>query len=91
MPGVELRRVGTGKRFHFADDERKVSEWMVRNAFVIWLETPEPWKVEEAMIRSVSLPLNLDQNRNHPFHAVLSATRKEARRRARGLPIVPGY
>jgi len=40
--GVNLRRVGSGKRFHFANDERKVSEWMERNAFVTWLETPEP-------------------------------------------------
>lgn len=91
LPGVELRRVGSGKRFHFADDERKVSEWMAHNAFVTWLATPEPWKVEEAMIRTVSLPLNLDQNRNHPFHAALSALRRNARQRARELPIVPGY
>jgi hypothetical protein len=91
LPGVELRRVGSGKRFHFADDEPKVSEWMARNAFVTWLETPEPWNVEEAMFSAVSLPLNLDQNRNHPFHAALSATRKEARRKARELPIVLGY
>jgi hypothetical protein len=64
---------------------------MARNAFVTWLETPEPWKVEEAIIKMVSLPLNLDQNRNHPFHAALSAMRREARQRARELPIVPGY
>jgi hypothetical protein len=64
---------------------------MAHNAFVTWLQTPEPWKVEEAMIRVVSLPLNLDQNRYHPFHAVLSAMRKEARQRARELPIVLGY
>jgi hypothetical protein len=88
---VKLRRVGSGKRFHFADDERKVSEWMACNAFVTWLETPEPWNVEAAMMRAVSLPLNLDQNRNHPFHAALSAMRREARQRARELPTVSGY
>ena len=91
LPHVELRRVGSGKRFHFATDERKVSEWMARNAFVTWLETPEPWMVEEAIISAVSLPLNLDQNRNHPFHATLSALRKDARQRARELPIAPDY
>lgn len=92
LSDVQLRCVGSrGERFHFANDEPKVSEWMARNAFVTWIVTDEPWKVEEEIIKSVSLPLNLDQNRNHPFHAVLSAVRKEARRRARDLPIAPGY
>jgi hypothetical protein len=92
LPGVELRRVGrSGDRLHFADDERRVSAWMEQNALVTWVATPEPWKLEEELIQAVSLPLNLDQNRNHPFHAALSATRKEAKRKARSLPVVPGY
>ena len=92
LPGMQLRRVGsTGERLHFADDEQTLSDWMGRNAFVTWLACDEPWKVEEEMIRSVSLPLNLDQNRSHHFHAVLSLRRKEARLRAKELPIVAGY
>ena len=36
---------------------------------VAWLACDEPWRIEEQMIRSVSLPLNLDQNRHHGFHS----------------------
>jgi hypothetical protein len=55
---------------------------MERNAAVCWIETTEPWKVETTVIASVCLPLNLDQNRGHPFHAPLSAIRRAAKRRA---------
>jgi len=47
-----------------------------------------PWRVEEELIRSVSLPLNLDQNRHHNFHAALSAMRRAAKMRARELPVM---
>jgi hypothetical protein len=42
---------------------------------------------EKQLIGSVSLPLNLDQNRNHVFHADLSELRRAAKERARELPI----
>jgi hypothetical protein len=41
------------------------------------------------LISSVHLPLNLDQNRANPFYAVLSGARREARRFAMALPILP--
>jgi hypothetical protein len=56
---------------------------MSRNALVTWLPIDEPWRLEEQLIASVSLPLNLDQNRQHVLHDRLSALRREARRRAR--------
>src|SRR5436190_16291096 len=80
--GIELRQVGSGKRRTFAAGEAKLSEWMAQNAFVCWMETPEPWTVETQLITSVCLPLNLDQNRGHTFHARLSAIRAAAKRRA---------
>jgi hypothetical protein len=73
MPlGLELRRVGSGTRRTFADGEATVSDWMDAHAFVCWMEATEPWLLEAQLIASVSLPLNLDQNRNHAFHATLS-------------------
>ena len=85
---IQLRRVGSGKRFTFADGEAKLSDWMGQNAFVTWAVTDEPWVAEADLIRELSLPLNLDQNESHPFHAQLSAVRREAKARARMLPIV---
>jgi hypothetical protein len=41
---------------------------MEQSARVCWIETDQPWVLESALFQAVSLPLNLDQNRNHPFH-----------------------
>ena len=84
---MDLRRVGSGERFTFAEKETALSGWMDRNALVVWTPSRTPWTVEEALIETVLLPLNLDQNRRHPFHHVLSASRHEARERARDLPV----
>jgi hypothetical protein len=85
--GIELQRVGNGKRMTFAEGEQKLSEWMEVNAYVAFAEYTEPWKLEEELIRSLSLPLNLDMNSSHPFHATLSRIRREAKSRARDGPI----
>ena len=80
--GIELRRVGRGKRRTFAEGEAKLSEWMGENARVCWIETSQPWLLEAKLIASVCLPLNLDQNRSHAFPTTLSGIRREAKRRA---------
>jgi hypothetical protein len=59
--GIEPRRVGSGFRMTFAAGEAVLSEWMAENALVCWSACAEPWVSEEKLIRSVSLPLNLDQ------------------------------
>ncbi|MCU1300679.1 MAG: hypothetical protein JWQ87_963 [Candidatus Sulfotelmatobacter sp.] len=87
--GIELRRVGSGKRFTFSTGETRLSEWMGDNARVAWHVCEEPWKLEEELIASLDLPLNLDQNRRHGFHPVLSRIRHEAKAKARELPILP--
>jgi hypothetical protein len=51
--GIELRRVGSGKRRTFADGESALSAWMGENAFDCWMETGEPWRVEAQLITSV--------------------------------------
>ena len=85
--GIALQRVGSGKRVTFGKEgEDRLSQWLQGNAFVSWVIDPEPWKLEERLIADLSLPLNLDQNRDHPFHPMLSEIRKSARRRARVLP-----
>ena len=84
---TRLWRVGSGTRRTFGDGEQKLSEWMANNACVVWHAIAEPWVLEKQLIATVSLPLNLDQNRNHAFHARLSALRKEAKARANGSPV----
>lgn len=86
--GIQLRRVGSGKRRTFADGETALSNWLEQNAFVVWAVTSEPWLVESELLRTVSLPINLDQNNSHAFHAVLSTMRKNARALADELPIL---
>jgi hypothetical protein len=86
--GIELRRVGSGVRFTFADGEASLSEWMAENAFVTWLSTRSPWETEKALIARLNLPLNLDQNGRNAFHATLKQARGDARSRAKSLSVV---
>ena len=72
----------------FGAGELLLSEWMEQNARVAWLMCAQPWRVEEELIRAVSQPLNLDQNRHHSFHAELTARRRAAKVRAKALPVV---
>ena len=83
--GIQLRRVGSGNRMTFAAGEQALSQWMDENAFVAWFVCETPWEAEFALLGKLSLPLNLDQNRNHNFHSTLSALRKSAKERARNL------
>ena len=85
--GIELRRVGSGKRMTFGTGEADLSAWMAANTLVCWMEHPRPWEAEDALIRSVSLLLNLRGNRHHPFHAQMTAIRATAKQRARLLPV----
>ena len=85
--GIELRRVGSGRRHTFADGEIRLSEWMGENALVCWLPAQEPWLLESQLIAELSLPLNLSGNQDHPFHQELSAARKHQRLRADELPV----
>jgi hypothetical protein len=71
----------------FGGGEKALDDWLGRNARIAWMVCDEPWKTEEYLIRTVSLPLNLDQNRHHAFHADLSGIRRAAKARARELPI----
>ena len=84
--GIELRRVGSGKRLTFGDGEEILSRWLDDHAGVVWVEDHEPWLLEERLIDDLYLPLNLDQNKTHPFHPHLSKARAEAKARARELP-----
>ncbi|WP_244328665.1 GIY-YIG nuclease family protein [Streptomyces marokkonensis] len=64
--GLELRRVGSGKRMTSGKaGETTLSQWMADNARVCWIEQSEPWDLESQLISQLDLPLNLDQNRHN--------------------------
>ena len=86
--GIDLRRVGSGKRMTFSTGESRLSEWMEENARVAWFLSEEPWKLEEELISTLDLPLNLAQNSRHGFHPELTRIRREAKAKARELPIL---
>jgi hypothetical protein len=68
--GLELRRVGSGKRMTFGKaGEATLSQWMADNTRVCWIEQSEPWDLESQLISQLDLPLNLDQNRHNAFHS----------------------
>ncbi|MFE2187950.1 GIY-YIG nuclease family protein, partial [Streptomyces sp. NPDC059455] len=86
--GLELRRVGSGKRMTFGKvGEATLSQWMADTARVCWVEQEEPWALEAQLISRLDLPLNLDQNGHNGFHSRLKELRAQARQRARELPI----
>ncbi|WP_406377881.1 GIY-YIG nuclease family protein [Streptomyces sp. NBC_00197] len=88
--GIELRRVGSGKRMTFGKvGEAVLSQWMAENARVCWIEHHEPWTLELELISQLDLPLNLDQNRHNRFHSHLKELRSQARQRARELAVSP--
>ena len=59
---LPLRRVGSGRRLTFAQQEAQLSEWMAANARVVWMITERPWLMEPELIATMILPLKLDQN-----------------------------
>ncbi|MFE3382715.1 GIY-YIG nuclease family protein [Streptomyces anulatus] len=86
--GLELRRVGSGRRMTFGKaGEATLSQWMADNAQVCWIEQDKPWELESHLISQLDLPLNLDQNRHNAYHSRLKELRAQARQRARELPI----
>ena len=89
--GYPLRRVGSGNRMTFTPlGEQCLNEWMARNAYVLWIEDSEPWTVEATLLKSLSLPLNIQDNLHHPFSGTLTRLRADAKNAARHLPIAVG-
>ena len=88
--GIKLRRVGTKGRYTFTNPgEIKLDAWLDQNALVTWMEHPRPWELEDELLRTLSLPLNIDGN-EHPYAPALSSCRKAARIAADAAKVVRG-
>ena len=66
--------------------ERYLDEWMTENAFVASMAHPEPWVIERLLLGELSCPLNIKDNRHHPFAPTLNQMRIAALRRAERCP-----
>ncbi len=86
--GLELRRVSTTRMTFTKSGEQWLSEWLSKNAFVVWQQEDEPWYLEEQILAEISLPLNLRGNEAHPFYSILTELRQQAKQRAQSLPIL---
>ena len=88
--GIELRRVRSKSkhRLTFAEGESKLCAWLERNARVAWSLAEEPWEYEHALISRVSLPLNIDANRQHVYRPTLKLLRDNARKLAETRPVL---
>lgn len=83
-----LRRVGSGNRMTLTHlGEQWLDHWMTENAKVCWVEHPQPWVLEDEMLRRLSLPLNVQGNGHHPFCARLSEMRQAAKAAAREMSV----
>lgn len=86
--GIELRRVGSGQRLTFTKPgETLLTEWMAAHARVAYVLDDEPWHLEDALIRTQMLPLNIAGNAHNPYYTTLRALRAEHKHRAREQPI----
>ena len=82
-----LRRVGSGNRTTLTHSgEQWLDKWMEINAMVHWVVHEEPWLLEETLIASIPLPLNI-QGSTHAFKPTLSAMRSQAMAEARMMEI----
>jgi len=57
--GIQLRRVGSGNGMTFVTGEQRLSAWMAQNAFVSWAVRDRPQELEDNLIATLDLPLNL--------------------------------
>lgn len=82
-----LRRVGSGSRMTFTHSgEQWLDLWMEQNARVHWIPVEAPWEVEDKLIASIPLPLNIQGNA-HSFKSTLSRIRTQAAVEARSMDI----
>ena len=82
--GVGLQMAGSsGLRTNFGTGEQLLSLWMAANACVSWIVRERPWELEDELIGSLDLPLNLKGNQRNAFHGVLTQERARCLAQAR--------
>lgn len=82
-----LRRVGSGSRMTFTHPgEQWLDVWMEKHAKVHWIPVEAPWELENILLATIPLPLNIQGN-THDFRLTLSGMRRQAAAEARLMEI----
>ncbi|MBX9470379.1 GIY-YIG nuclease family protein [Microcella sp.] len=76
---LQLQLSDQSGRWTFGPGETRLSAWMATHTKVCWLEHAEPWLVEDALIATVPLALNLDSNSSGYFYSELRSARAALR------------
>lgn len=76
--GLQLRRVGSGKRRTFARGEAELNRWMAENVVVSWVARQEPWFLEEKLVAALDVPFNIQGNETNTFYPELKRLRRNA-------------
>ena len=56
-----------------------LADWQATNLKVSWVPRPKPWVERAPVAKAMAAPLNLAENRNHPYHWLLSEARQRLR------------
>ncbi|OMQ16325.1 hypothetical protein A7K94_0203335 [Modestobacter sp. VKM Ac-2676] len=64
-------------------DELRLSDWMGEKLALTWVEHPEPWTAEPAVIAELEPPLNQADDAAHPLYDYVREARKQWRDAAR--------
>jgi Ser/Thr protein kinase RdoA (MazF antagonist) len=72
-------------KFYLGQSEEKLSQWLAQNGSVVWLAHQNPRQLEQAVLASnLSLPLNVEGNKGHPFRPMLTRLRQALKEKATG-------
>jgi hypothetical protein len=82
---LRIGRLPSGRIGMPAEDETILTDWMSENARLNWVTSITPWEVEEHLIKTVRLPLNI-RGSSDPFAKVLSKLRSQAGQRPDNVP-----
>lgn len=69
-----------------APDIEALGDWQRAYLHVQWVECPQPWGIEEAVVHAMRPPLNRTYNRHHPAYETVGDARDALRLAARGNP-----
>lgn len=86
---IRLQPIGSGASLSFGDGEDLLDDWMAEHAYVTWHATPEPWIIEDALIKTLDLPLNLEGNAHNSFFSELTEIRRMEKAKGRLRPTRP--
>lgn len=82
---LQLRQAGTAGKRHFGPGELVLNEWIAEHAHVSWIEHEESWMIEDELISTLDLTLDLRGKESHAFHPTLSSARADAPRKTDDL------